>query len=104
MSLTFVPKGVSTSHFEVWAGKFAIGRISRVVLPSGHTLKWRWYLTISAAPPGFQREGNAQSVEHAKEAAEKSWQAWVEAAELLEWPSVASDDVPEDQKDALGGL
>ena len=100
MSLMFVPKGAFNSHFEVWAGTFAIGRVSRVVLPSGHTREWRWYLTISAAPPGFQREGTTQSVEQAKEAAEQSWQAWVEAAGLIERPGAPSSGMPEDLKNA----
>jgi hypothetical protein len=100
MPLTFVPKGAFNSHFEVWAGTFAIGRISRVALPSGHTREWRWYLTISAAPPGLQREGTAQSVELAKGAAEQCWRAWVEAAGLTERSSPSSGEETEDSKNA----
>ena len=46
--------------------------------------QYRWHLTISAAPAGFQRDGHAYSLEDAKAGIEAAWQTWIEAAGLTE--------------------
>lgn len=93
MPLMFVPKGVSQTQFEVRAGSFAIGSVGTVMLlnAAGKAQQYRWHLTVSAAPPGFQRDGDAYSLEDANAAIEGAWQTWIASAGLLDGPDQTSN-------------
>jgi hypothetical protein len=83
----FIAKSLTQTHLEVRAGAFAIGSISRVRLSSAAgdaKQEYSWHLTVSAAPPGFQRDGRARSLEDAKAAIEGAWQTWVMSAGLAD--------------------
>lgn len=84
MPLIFVDK--NTSLVEVRAATFPIGTVSLVMRSAGSlkSVQYRWHLTVSASPPGFQRDGHAYSVEDAKTAIEHAWQTWITAAGLIE--------------------
>jgi hypothetical protein len=92
--LTFIPKGTTQSYFEVRAGAFAIGTVGAVALSGagGPQRQYRWQLTVSAAPPGFQRDGRAYSLEDAKAGIEGAWQTWISAAGLTELPALEAHD------------
>ena len=84
MPLTFIEK--NTSLTEVRVATFTIGTLNRVAMSSNaeKPAPYRWYLAVSAAPAGFQRDGHAYSLEDAKAAIEAAWEAWIEAAGLSE--------------------
>ena len=88
-------------HFEVRSGAFAIGTVGAVALSrtGGPQREYRLHLTVSAAPPGFQRDGRAYSLEDAKAGIEGAWQTWISAAGLTELPAREAHDagIGEDQ-------
>jgi hypothetical protein len=92
MPLIFIAK--NSFMFEVRAETFPIGALSMVRQPSagaGGPIEYRWFLSISAAPAGFKRDGHAYSLDDAKAAMEASWQTWLTAAGLTEKTQNAPD-------------
>ena len=84
MPLIFVDKNACL--VEVRAATFPIGTVSLVMRSAGglKSVPSRWHLTVSASPPGFNRDGHAYSLEDAKSAIEEAWQTWLAAAGLTE--------------------
>jgi hypothetical protein len=89
--LIFIPRGVSQTNFEIRAGSFTIGTVAKAKLSSvAGNREFHWHLMVSAAPPGFQRDGHAYSLEDAKAGIEAAWQTWIAAAGLTD-PSSPPD-------------
>lgn len=64
------------------SGTLVIGSVRKEVLSAvaRHGMLWRWTLYVSAAPPGFQQHGMADTCDEAKADIERNWMMWVEAA------------------------
>ena len=80
MTLSYRDRDTSDTHFDVLCGSLRIGMIYR---GTARALHWRWTFFVSQmAPPGFEHDGNADTVEDAKAAVERNWRAWLKAAGL----------------------
>lgn len=86
MPLSYRDKGTSGTQLEVISGTLVIGSVRKEVLSAaaGQGMLWRWTLYVSAAPPGFQHHGMADTCDQAKAELESSWMMWVQAARLGE--------------------
>ena len=97
MPLTYRDRGTSGTQVSVFCGNLRVADIGKRVLTplAGQDVRWQWTFSIHTAPPGFEHSGHADSLEDAKAAVERNWQAWLSAAQLIEAPQSA------DQRGAL---
>ena len=87
-ALTYVDKGSSGTQIDVRTGTLSIGHIGKEMFSNllGGSPRWRWYLKLdhNTVPPGFVRDGYAESFDEAKAAIERNWRIWLDAAGLVE--------------------
>jgi hypothetical protein len=88
MPLVYRDKGQSQSGtiFEVLSGWLVIAHIRKDILSPmvGREVRWRWDFPLNTGPAGFEYHGHADTLEDAKAAVERNWEAWVKAAGLRE--------------------
>ena len=91
MTLTYRDRGASGTQIDAVAGNLCIATLYKASPPAkassskgANDLQWRWTFFITAAPPGFEHQGDAASLAEAKGRVAESWSAWVAAAGLDE--------------------
>jgi hypothetical protein len=87
MPLTYIDSAArSGTQFDAMSHGLRIGYVGKEVLSSvaGREQLWRWTLYVSAAPEGLERHGHSSSLDEARSALERNWQAWLRAAGLRE--------------------
>ena len=78
MPLSYRDQDTSGTHFDVLCGSL-LGMIHK---SAARALHWRWTFAVSPAPPGFEHDGNADTLKDAQAAVERNWRAWLIAAGL----------------------
>ena len=87
MSLTYRDRGNTETHFDVLCGSLRVGMIYKAVASVGTSRAphWQWtFFVEEAAPPCFEHHGRADFLDNAKAAVAQNWQAWLDAAGLIE--------------------
>ena len=90
MTLTTRERGASGTQIDAIAGNLCVATLYKASPPAKASSKgadgvqWRWTFFITAAPPGFEHQGDAASLAEAKGRMAESWSAWVAAAGLDE--------------------
>jgi hypothetical protein len=86
MSLTYRDRGASGAQIDAVAGSLCVATLYKASMPAkaSNSTPWRWTFFLTAAPPGFEHQGDAASLAEAKGRVAESWSIWVAAAGLDE--------------------
>ena len=86
MSLTYRDRGAGGTQIDVVAGDLCVATLYKASSPAkaSKDTPWRWTFLLTAAPPGFEHQGDAASLAEAKGRLAENWSVWVAAAGLEE--------------------
>jgi hypothetical protein len=86
MTLSFRERGASGTQIDVVVGSLCIATLykAKLLARASKDEPWRWTFFLTAAPPGFEHQGDAASLAEAKGRVAESWAVWIAAAGLEE--------------------
>jgi hypothetical protein len=86
MTLSYRDRGASGTQIDAIAGNLCIATLYKAASPAKASKDepWRWTFFLTAAPPGFEHQGDAASLAEAKGRVAESWAVWIAAAGLEE--------------------
>lgn len=82
MALTFRPVRIIT--IEAVSGEIVVGRVHKLVMHGIHETRWTWSLCVQGPETKVPSGGHADTVDEAKAALAKNWEAWCVLAGLRE--------------------
>jgi hypothetical protein len=87
MPLTYRDKGTTGTQLAIYSHDLCIDHLGKefMSIMAGRQAFWEWNFSLgNAVPPGFPRNGHADTCEEAKAIVETAWTEWLATAGLSE--------------------